>query len=137
MPQTRPDAAQFGVQQRFVFVTSGAHDVEAHWLLALHVCPLASKPLHTPLAALQPFPQVARITIALAAGNNPRLTCAAYFAITSNTIQFGARAQHREAVRAEHAGHALACLVHVVALEQAVTLQRQPWGGGGFHREAE
>ena len=28
-----------------------------------------------------------------AAGNNPRLTCAAYFAITSNTMQFGARAQ--------------------------------------------
>jgi Family of unknown function (DUF6603) len=39
------------------------------------------------------FPQLDRITIALSAGNNPRLTCAAYFAITSNTIQFGARAQ--------------------------------------------
>ena len=26
-------------------------------------------------------------------GNNPRLTCEAYFAITSNTVQFGARAQ--------------------------------------------
>ncbi|MNT06422.1 hypothetical protein D3C72_1410870 [compost metagenome] len=51
-------------------------------------------------------------------------------------VQFGARAQHREAVGAEHAGHALARLVHVVALEQTVTLQRQPWGGGGFHREA-
>ena len=60
-PQTRPDPAQFGVQQRLVFEMSGAHSVEAHWLLALHVCPLASKPLHTPLAALQPFPQVARM----------------------------------------------------------------------------
>lgn len=60
-PQTRPDAAQFGVQQRFVFVTSGAHNVDAHWLLALQVCPLASRPLHTPLAALQPLPQVARM----------------------------------------------------------------------------
>jgi hypothetical protein len=39
------------------------------------------------------LPKLARITIALAAGNNPRLTCEAYFAITSNTIQFGARAQ--------------------------------------------
>jgi hypothetical protein len=39
------------------------------------------------------FPALKRITIALASGNNPRLTCAAYFAITSNTIQFGARAE--------------------------------------------
>jgi hypothetical protein len=39
------------------------------------------------------LPKLARITIALASGNNPRLTCEAYFAITSNTIQFGARAQ--------------------------------------------
>jgi len=38
------------------------------------------------------FPALKRITIALASGNNPRLTCDAYFAITSNTIQFGARA---------------------------------------------
>jgi hypothetical protein len=39
------------------------------------------------------LPKLDRITIALASGNNPRLTCEAYFAITSNTIQFGARAQ--------------------------------------------
>jgi hypothetical protein len=39
------------------------------------------------------LPKMSRVTIALASGNNPRLTCEAYFAITSNTIQFGARAQ--------------------------------------------
>jgi hypothetical protein len=39
------------------------------------------------------MPVLDRVTIALSAGSNPRLTCAAYFAITSNTIQFGARAQ--------------------------------------------
>jgi len=39
------------------------------------------------------MPKLDRITIALSSGNNPRLTCEAYFAITSNTIQFGARAQ--------------------------------------------
>ncbi|HEV8333456.1 MAG TPA: DUF6603 domain-containing protein [Steroidobacteraceae bacterium] len=39
------------------------------------------------------FPTLKRITIALASGNNPRLTCEAYFAITSNTVQFGARAE--------------------------------------------
>ncbi len=39
------------------------------------------------------MPRLDRVTIALASGDNPRLTCAAYFAITSNTLQFGARAQ--------------------------------------------
>jgi Family of unknown function (DUF6603) len=39
------------------------------------------------------FPKLDRIAIVLSSGNNPRLTCEAYFAITSNTIQFGARAQ--------------------------------------------
>src|SRR5262245_50396862 len=39
------------------------------------------------------MPVLDRITIALSAGNNPRLTCAAYFAITSNTLQFGAHAE--------------------------------------------
>jgi hypothetical protein len=39
------------------------------------------------------LPALDRVAIALASGNNPRLTCAAYFAITPNTIQFGARAQ--------------------------------------------
>jgi hypothetical protein len=33
-----------------------------------------------------------RVSIALSAGANPRLTCDAYFALTSNTIQFGAHA---------------------------------------------
>ena len=45
------------------------------------------------LRAAGELPALERITIALASGNNPRLTCEAYFAITSNTIQFGARAQ--------------------------------------------
>ena len=37
-------------------------------------------------------PALERVTIALSSGNNPRLICEAYFAITSNTVQFGARA---------------------------------------------
>jgi hypothetical protein len=39
------------------------------------------------------MPKLQRITIALASGANPRLTCESYFAITSNTVQFGARAE--------------------------------------------
>lgn len=38
------------------------------------------------------FPVVPRVTIALTAGDNPKLTVEAYFALTSNTVQFGARA---------------------------------------------
>src|SRR5262245_14116929 len=37
-------------------------------------------------------PPLDRVAIALSAGANPRLTCEAYFALTSNTLQFGARA---------------------------------------------
>jgi hypothetical protein len=38
-------------------------------------------------------PQLPRVAIALSTGDNPRLSCEAYIAITSNTVQFGARAQ--------------------------------------------
>ena len=38
------------------------------------------------------FPVVPRVTIALTAGDNPKLIVEAYFALTSNTVQFGARA---------------------------------------------
>lgn len=39
------------------------------------------------------FPKLERIAINLAAGDNPRLRCEAYFALTANTVQFGARAE--------------------------------------------
>jgi Family of unknown function (DUF6603) len=38
------------------------------------------------------FPILERVTIALCTGTNPRLVCDAYFAVTANTVQFGARA---------------------------------------------
>ena len=37
------------------------------------------------------FPKLDRIAINLSAGDNPRIRCEAYFALTSNTVQFGAR----------------------------------------------
>ncbi|HEX2209983.1 MAG TPA: DUF6603 domain-containing protein, partial [Longimicrobium sp.] len=37
------------------------------------------------------FPTLRRMAIALATGNNPRLRLEAYLALTSNTVQFGAR----------------------------------------------
>jgi hypothetical protein len=39
------------------------------------------------------FPKLERITINLSNGDNPRLRCESYFALTSNTVQFGARAE--------------------------------------------
>ena len=39
------------------------------------------------------FPKLERIAINLTAGDNPRFRCEAYFALTANTIQFGARAE--------------------------------------------
>ena len=38
------------------------------------------------------LPRLDRIAINLSAGDNPRITCAAYFAVTSNSVQWGARA---------------------------------------------
>jgi hypothetical protein len=39
------------------------------------------------------FPTLRRMSLALGSGANPRLSLASYFAITSNTLQFGARAE--------------------------------------------
>ena len=39
------------------------------------------------------FPKLDRIAINLSSGDNPRLRCEAYFALTANTVQFGARAE--------------------------------------------
>jgi hypothetical protein len=54
---------------------------------------LAIGGLHPQFPPPADLPALERVAIALSSGNNPRLTCAAYFAITANTVQFGARAQ--------------------------------------------
>lgn len=37
------------------------------------------------------MPELRRLTVALGLGDNPRFTCQSYFAVTSNSFQFGAR----------------------------------------------
>src|SRR6185312_7735926 len=59
------------------------------------------------------------LAIALSSGDNPRLICQAYFAITSNTVQFGARA----ALYASAAGFSVEGEVGFDVLMQPVTLQ--------------
>ncbi|MCB1852840.1 MAG: hypothetical protein KDI83_19055 [Gammaproteobacteria bacterium] len=75
------------------FVLTGEMALRASMLPGQRNFVLAVGGFNPRFAPPENFPTLQRITIALASGNNPRLTCAAYFAITSNTIQFGARAQ--------------------------------------------
>ena len=75
------------------FVLTGSMALRAGVVGRNHGFVMAVGGLNPRFAPPQSLPPMTRITIALASGNNPRLTCEAYFAITSNTIQFGARAQ--------------------------------------------
>src|SRR5829696_4640144 len=54
---------------------------------------LAVGGLHPAFNPPRGFPKLERIAINLSSGDNPRLRCEAYFALTSNTVQFGARAE--------------------------------------------
>jgi hypothetical protein len=53
---------------------------------------LAVGGLHPSFPLPAGFPSLSRITLALTTGDNPKVICQAYFAITSNTVQFGASA---------------------------------------------
>lgn len=46
---------------------------------------------HPAFKAPPGFPELRRLALALSSGNNPRLRMEAYFALTSNTVQVGAR----------------------------------------------
>jgi hypothetical protein len=52
---------------------------------------LAVGGLNPRFAAPAAFPPLERVAIALCSGDNPRLVCDAYLAVTANTVQFGAR----------------------------------------------
>lgn len=39
------------------------------------------------------FPELRRLTLSLGAGDNPRLACESYMAVTSNSVQFGSRVE--------------------------------------------
>ena len=52
---------------------------------------LAVGGFHPRFAAPPGFPELQRVAVALAAGDNPKLRLEAYLALTSNTVQFGAR----------------------------------------------
>ena len=73
------------------FVLTGGMALRLKWKGAPNFA-LAIGGLHHAFNPPANFPKLDRIAINLSAGDNPRIVCAAYFAITSNTVQFGARA---------------------------------------------
>lgn len=74
------------------FPISGAAALRAGWSGGANAgFILAVGGLNPHFAPPAGFPQLERVAIALCAGNNPRLVCEAYFAVTANTIQFGSR----------------------------------------------
>jgi hypothetical protein len=75
------------------FVLTGAAALRAGWGSGPHQgFVLAVGGFNPHFAPPAGVPPLYRVAIALSSGHNPRLTCEAYFAITANTIQFGANA---------------------------------------------
>jgi hypothetical protein len=73
------------------FVITGAMAMRMGWKDTPGFA-LAIGGLHPKFTAPAQFPSVARLQLALTNGDNPKLICQAYFAVTSNTVQFGANA---------------------------------------------
>lgn len=71
------------------FVLTGAMAMRMAWQGSGGFA-LAVGGLHPKFVAPAGFPSVARLQLALTNGDNPKLICQSYFAITSNTVQFGA-----------------------------------------------
>jgi hypothetical protein len=71
------------------FVLTGAMAMRMNWHGPAGFA-LAVGGLHPEFTAPAGFPSVARLQLALTNGDNPKLICQSYFAITSNTVQFGA-----------------------------------------------
>jgi len=73
------------------FPLTGGGALRARWTSPRSFA-LAVGGLHHGFTPPAGFPTVERLSVSLTTGDNPRLTCDAYFALTSNTVQFGAHA---------------------------------------------
>ena len=73
------------------FPLTGGGALRARWTSPRSFV-LAVGGLHHGFTPPAGFPTVERLAVSLTTGDNPRLTCDAYFALTSNTVQFGAHA---------------------------------------------
>ena len=86
------DAALYDSKLCGRFVITGAMAMRMSWKGSGSGFALAVGGLHPKFNAPAGFPSVARLQLALTNGDNPKLLCKAYFALTPNTIQFGADA---------------------------------------------
>ena len=85
------DAALFDSRLLKKFVLTGGMALRLKWKGAPNFA-LAIGGMHHAFNPPANFPKLDRLAINLSAGDNPRLTCEAYFAVTSNSVQFGANA---------------------------------------------
>jgi hypothetical protein len=74
------------------FVLTGDMAMRLKWEGSPHFA-LSAGGLHPAFQPPPNFPKLERIAINLSTGDNPRIRCEAYFALTANTVQFGARAE--------------------------------------------
>lgn len=86
------DATLFDSRLLKKFVLTGDMAMRLNWKGSPNFA-LAVGGLHPAFNPPPAFPKLDRIAINLSSGDNPRFRCEAYFAITSNTVQFGARAE--------------------------------------------
>ncbi len=73
------------------FVLTGTMALRMRWTSPRSFA-LAVGGMHRAFTPPAGFPKLERLALNLTTGSNPRLTCEAYFALTSNTVQFGAAA---------------------------------------------
>ena len=86
------DAALYDSRLLKKFTLTGEMALRLKWQGSPNFA-LAVGGLHPAFIPPPGFPKLERIAINLSSGDNPRLRCEAYFAITSNTVQWGARAE--------------------------------------------
>ena len=86
------DATLFDSRLLNKFALTGDMAMRLRWQSSPNFA-LAVGGLHPAFNPPPGFPKLDRIAINLCSGDNPRLRCEAYFALTSNTVQFGARAE--------------------------------------------
>ncbi len=86
------DAALYDSRLAKTFAISGEMAMRSKWGDNPNFA-LAIGGFHPAFNPPENFPKLKRVAINLSSGDNPRLRCEAYFALTSNTVQFGARAE--------------------------------------------
>jgi hypothetical protein len=84
------EASLFDSRLARTFTISGDMALRVSWGASPNFA-LAIGGFHPDFTAPAGFPKLKRVSINLCEGDNPRIRCESYFALTSNTTQFGAK----------------------------------------------